>query len=272
MDNINDFCPWDGLITDSSPHSPQNNCTEDNGASIQGRMSSPLGCRSSAKYVTTVMSKFDEQKKDLVRSIGFGGLLDMHEMSRVNRFFSHWLVSITNWEDGIISTNAGVKMKIVSHDIEKIIGIPARGKDILSSSIKEEDKCGFLEKHMSFLGPEHSLLKTADTIIQRALPLNMTKNDADQFKIAYVIFVMGRFLAPTRQFYTGNFNFWHALLKPDEIKDFNWSDYVLSCLLDSARVVFFANLLKNEVPTITGCPLLLQVILLYFSTLFFHFI
>jgi hypothetical protein len=163
-------------------------------------------------------------------------------------------------------------MKIVSQDIEKIIGIPARGKDILSSSIKEEDKCGFLEKHMSFLGPEHSLLKTADTIIQRALPLNMTKNDADQFKIAYVIFVMGRFLAPTRQFYTGNFNFWHALLKPDEIKDFNWSDYVLSCLLDSARVVFFANLLKNEVPTITGCTLLLQVILLYFSTLFFHFI
>jgi hypothetical protein len=179
-------------------------------------------------------------------------------MKLVNRFFSHWLVSKTKWEDGTININEGVKMKIVAHDIEKIIGIPSTGTNILAYSIKEEDKTTFLQKHMPFLGPEHSLLKVADSIVQRDLPLNMSKEDGDQFKIAFVILVMGRFLAPTKHFYTGNYNFWHALINPDKIKHFNWSDYVLSCLLDSARVVFFANILGTEVPTITGCPLLLR--------------
>jgi hypothetical protein len=233
---------------------------QENGTCFQARTVSHVGCRSSANNVIAVISKFNQQKKDLVSSIGFGGLLELHEISRVNRFFSHWLVSKTNWEDGTININEGVKMKIVAQDIEKIIGIPSTGTDILAYSIKEEDKTTFLQKHMPFLGPEHSLLKVADSIVQRDIPPNMSKEDGDQFKIAFVILVMGRFLAPTKQFYTGNYNFWHALINLDKIKHFNWSDYVLSCLLDSARVVFFANILGTEVPTITGCPLLLQVI------------
>jgi hypothetical protein len=208
------------------------------------------------------MAKFNEKKRELVRSIGLGGLLELHEMSKVNRVFSHWLVSSTNWENGIITAGEHIKIKIVSEDIEKIIGIPARGRDVLASAIKEEDKVAFLEKHFSFLGSENSMVETAETIIQKDLPPDMSKKDADHFKIAFVVFIMGRFLAPTTIFCHGNYNFWHAILNTDEIKDYNWSEYVLSCLLDSARVVYFGNFLKKPVVTLTGCPILLQVIIL----------
>jgi hypothetical protein len=169
------------------------------------------------------------------------------------------LVSNTNWENGVITAGEHIKMKIVSEDIEKILGIPARGRDVLASAIKEEDKASFLEKHLSFLGSENSMVETAETIIQKELPINMCKKDADHCKIAFVVFIMGRFSAPTTVFFHGNYNFWHAILNIEEIKDYNWRDYVLSCLLDSARVVYFGNLLKKPVVTITGCPILLQV-------------
>jgi hypothetical protein len=230
-----------------------------NSQSIQ-RRTTPIGCRSSANYVSAAMAKFDQKKRELVRSIGFGGLLEMHEMSKVNRVFSHWLLSSTNWEDGVITAGEHIKIKIVSEDIEKILGIPSRGKDVLASAINEEDKALFLEKHSSFLGNENSMVETAESVIHKDISLQMCKTDVDQFKIAFVIFIMGRFLAPTTVFCHGNYNFWHALLNPDEIKDYNWSDYVLSCLLDSARVVYFGKFLKKPVVTITGCPILLQVI------------
>jgi hypothetical protein len=260
MEINNGFSPWSANSVIRSPRNQQRNSSDDNGSSIHDRTGSLIGCRSSANYVSGVMSKFDEQKKGLVNSIGFGGLLELHEMSKVNRFFSHWLVTRTNWEDGIIKTSEDVKLKMVPEDIHKIIGLPAIGRDVLESSIQEEDKDSFLEKHMYFLGRENCMINTAEAILKRPLATNISKQDADQFKIAFVVFIMGKFLAPTTNFYSGNYNFWHAVVNADEIKNYNWNGYVLSCLLDAARVVFFARFLKKEVNTIMGCPLLLQVI------------
>jgi len=70
---------------------------------------------------------------------------------------------------------------------------------------------------------------------------------------------MGRFLAPTNDLCIGNWDFWSALEKPDDIKHYNWSAYILNCLLDSARVIMFSGMLNKSVSTITGCPLLLQI-------------
>jgi hypothetical protein len=104
MDKNNGFSPWAAMSNLSSPYNTSNETV----ACITDKVASPIGCRSSANFVSGVMSKFDEQKKDLVRSIGFGGLLELHEMSKVNRFFSHWLVTITNWEDGVIKASEDV--------------------------------------------------------------------------------------------------------------------------------------------------------------------
>lgn len=226
----------------------------------QPKNSSPINCRSSAIHVAAVMSKFNETKRDLVKQTGLGGLLELKQMNKVNRRVSLWLLSKIGWEDGIIDIHDNLRMKFVSEDIEKIIATPATGRDVLATSLKQEDKEKFWEEHLSFLGPEESMLQKADAMVQEDLPANMTSRDADQFKIAFVIFIMGRFLATTKDFYVGNWNFWHALAIPEEISSYNWSAYVLSCLLESARKLLFANLMETASPAITGCPLLLQVI------------
>jgi hypothetical protein len=205
------------------------------------------------------MGKFCETKKHLVRSIGFGGLLELHDMNRVSRLFSHWLISNTNWEYSVITIGDNIRMKIVSQDIEKIVGLSASGKDVLATTLAEEDKSAFFAKHLSFLGDQQTMLATADRLVQQDLPQNMTTKDAEQFKIAFVIFIMGRFLAPTNDVNTVHSNFWPALVNPNEIKEYNWSAYVLSCLMDSARILLFSNLINTPVSSILGCPLLLQV-------------
>ncbi|RLM85866.1 uncharacterized protein C2845_PM04G13850 [Panicum miliaceum] len=66
---------------------------------------------------------------------------------------------------------------------------------------------------------------------------------------------MGRFLAPTTDHCLGNWDFWRAFSDPDEISSFNWSGYVLSHIIDSARLIEFGNLCKDPISSITGCPL-----------------
>lgn len=253
MERTNAASPWSG----SQRRSTSNNNKEPKHAQPN------LGCRSSAIHVSLVMGKFGETKRQLVRSIGFGGLLELHDMNRVSRYFSHWLLSNTNWEYNVISVRDDLRLKIVSQDIEKITGLSASGRDVLSTSLTEEDKPAFFAKHLSFLGDQQTMLATADKMVQQELPRNMTPKDAAEFKVAFVVFIMGRFLAPTNDINTVHSNFWNAVVKPDEIKDYNWSAYVLSCLMDSARILLFSNLINKPVSSIIGCPLLLQVKYIY---------
>ncbi|CAL4905327.1 unnamed protein product [Urochloa decumbens] len=224
---------------------------------------SSITCRSSAGHVASVMAKFDERKKDLVRSIGFGTLLDMPQINRVNRKFSLWLLTKTSWENSCIQAGDEVKINICAADIERIIGLPATGKDVVS--LTKDEKMDFIEKYLYFLGDEHSILGRADSFVRADLPEELNKQTRDQFKIAFVIFIMGRFLAPTVDFYVGNWDFWSALVQPDDIGNFNWSGYVLGQLLDAARVIEWAPIYNNNISAITGCPLLLQI--MYFDNI-----
>ncbi|RLN00962.1 hypothetical protein C2845_PM06G05830 [Panicum miliaceum] len=123
-----------------------------------------------------------------------------------------------------IEVGNNVKMRIADEDISMIIGTPV-----------------------------------SDFFVQKQLPAQLNKEYENQFKIAFVIFIMGRFLAPTTDHCLGNWDFWRAFFDPDDISSFNWSGYVLSHIIDSARLIEFGNLCKDPISSITGCPLIIQI-------------
>jgi hypothetical protein len=59
----------------------------------EGGGSSSIGSRCSPKAVYSVISKFSEYKKQVVRDIGFGGILDLPCITKVNLRLSSWLLS-----------------------------------------------------------------------------------------------------------------------------------------------------------------------------------
>jgi hypothetical protein len=222
----------------------------------------PIYCRSSARDVAVVMSKFDDIKRDLVKSIGFSGLLELPHINKVSRSFSLWLLSKTKWLTSSIHIDGNTSIQICDEDICGIIGTPLTDKIVKNAITTEEEKKIFLETKLSFLGDERSVLSKAAMFVQAELPSQLTKEYTDQFKTAFVIFIIGRFLAPTADYYTVKSDFWGALAAPDEISSFNWSGYILCSIIDAARQVEFSNIRDEGVTSITGCTLLLQVIFL----------
>lgn len=152
-----------------------------------------INCHSSPGHVAAVMSKFDSRKRDLVKSIGFGGLLEIHDIGDVNMKFSIWLLSHTNWESAMLEIGQNRSVKFAPDDIERIIGTPSSGKDVIHSSIKEEEKPLVIAQHLSFLGvgDEQSLLERALLFVQQDLPIGFSHKLANQFKVAFVIIYNG---------------------------------------------------------------------------------
>jgi len=51
-----------------------------------------ISLRSSIKQLYDVLSSFDDLEKELVRSVGFGGLLMFPALRQINRRFAVWLM------------------------------------------------------------------------------------------------------------------------------------------------------------------------------------
>lgn len=144
--------------------------------------------------------------------------------------------------------------------IGKIIGISSTGLDVASKSfIDDQEKTSFVKSMLSFLGSEDQILEAAEAFVETELQYPTTKEQADSFKMAFVIFVMGLFLAPSATPCHGKTDFWGALAIRDQIGAYNWSSYVMTRIFEAARMVTWDTAEHRTVQYITSCPLIMQV-------------
>jgi hypothetical protein len=118
--------------------------------------------------------------------------------------------------------------------------------------------CGLNSDELSMKFEFHNL-KAAELVIKKDYPNGMDKIEMDKFKVAFVVFVMGTFLAPTCKYNTVNPDFLGSLVNPDEINQYNWSAYVLDHLIQATARVQDDLHTRRDVSNITGCSLLIQV-------------
>lgn len=96
----------------------------------------------------------------------------------------------------------------VDYDVKNIIGIPCgprRMTGLASDDVKARK--AFIQQSIGGLANETNS--------------GMTKKQCDNFKVSFVIFVVGHLLAPTTRNNVGNTSFWDALTVPDEIPQYN---------------------------------------------------
>lgn len=219
--------------------------------------------RCSVRHAVSVIDSFSEYKRWLVKEIGFGGLLELPMIQKLNLKLSSWTMSKVDPIKRAIVINAKKVLPFSPSDVAKVFGIPCGNRDVRGpdGNINEES-ISFIKKT---LGMDHSAahsLRAAEDFLNRNITEESSKLEKDCFQIAFVIFVMGHVLAPSSKHDYKSIDFWGALASTEEIAQFNWCEYVLQCLLDAVTKLKID--IDNGVTTanLTGCHLFLQVFFL----------
>lgn len=242
---------------------PRSNNTKKEGSSIT--LSHPIDIDSlvflsSSQVVRDVVQLFDGPKKKMVESIGFAGLLHLPSIPSVDKSFSLWLLRNLKWFTGSLCAGDNINLTISPEHIGNVIGLNHTGIDVSEKSFESSaEKLSFLQSRLSFLRSERDIVQAAQSFVQAPSPQTISQTYSNNFKVAFVIFVMGRFLAPGEDFTEGNSDFWGALEEPEAINCYNWSSYVLSNILDSARKLEWDMVKKRKLSPICGCTFIIMV-------------
>lgn len=203
-----------------------------------------------------------------MRSIGFGGLLELPLHRKVGHRFSLWLLTkVARDAAGAQPAAAGkvAGIPFYPHDVSKVFGVPSGGrpvpkKDQVQGLVSDEAKAtvrgtlGLDEGDDSRL----RILHAAKHVLKKKFRRGMAEKDGAAFKVAFVVFVVENLLAP-REVDSVSLDYFMALRRPDEIQTYDWSEYVIRVILDSAREVQAALAQGQPVENLFGCILFLQI-------------
>lgn len=84
------------------------------------------------------MSKLSEFKKQLVRDIGFGGLLEVPCISKVNLKFLGWLLSKLDTDESCLLLSESSQIYVHEKDIGVVFGLPCSDIDVHSVDLSAE--------------------------------------------------------------------------------------------------------------------------------------
>ena len=174
------------------------------------------------------MSKFSEFKKELVRDIGFGGLLEVHNLK-----LSAWLLSRLDTDESCLVFSESRHIYVHEKDIGIVFGIPCGDIDVSSIDISPE-QLDDIRNTCGLCGKDSRSFKSLEYVLQKHIDDRSSRLELDRFKISFVIFVMGHLLAPSANHNHGNCDFWAALKDTDMIYRFNWCRYMYSYVMEAA--------------------------------------
>ncbi|CAL5017614.1 unnamed protein product [Urochloa decumbens] len=217
--------------------------------------------RCSPKAVYTMVSKLSEFKKQLIRDIGFGGILDLPCINKVNLRLSAWLLTKLDTEDSELVISESRRIYVHERDVGIVFGLPCGEIDVASMDVTSEQ----IESIKSLCGlnsKDGRSFKGVEFVLEKHLDDRSSRIERDSFKIAFVIFVMGHLLAPSAKYDCGNLDFWGALKDTEMLERMNWCRYVYSHVLDAAQKARDEMIRKNRVTNLYGCHLFLQVLFL----------
>ncbi|VAH03644.1 unnamed protein product [Triticum turgidum subsp. durum] len=217
--------------------------------------------RTSVTKVVSIVSSFNEYKRFLVNEIGWGGILKLPALARLNLRFSKWWMSRLDGPSMSVHLNATKRLRFWPGDVHKVFGVPCGPKNILGPDGQcSETTIQFLRSVLGMPKKGNQVLKAAESNLTRPLSEHCSSNlEKDCFKMAFVIFVIGHLLAPSNKHDTSIIDYWGEIANTDRIADFDWCNYVLSDLISASQQVQ-SDMRNNKLKThLQGCHVFLQV-------------
>ncbi|KAI4984982.1 hypothetical protein ZWY2020_017612 [Hordeum vulgare] len=206
---------------------------------------------------------FNDFKKQLIRDIGFGGVLAIKTLPKLNLKFSSCLMEKVNPETREILIEDYRAIMFSSQDVSNVFGIPCGAKNISSYPTELSEACAEFKKFAEDMSDKgvHSL-KAAEAILVKHLDAESRTLDIDMFKIASVIFVVGHMLCPSSKNEYTTVDYGGALSTTAEISEHNWAELVVEHLLAAVRKLKSDLHTRHSTIHLLGCHLFLHVFVL----------
>lgn len=216
--------------------------------------------RISVKQAVSVIEKFSEFKQWLVQEIGFGGLLKLPMIPKLNLKLSKWLMSKVCVHRRAIVISESKVLRFWAEDVGKVFGVPCGNRDVKGRDARiSTESVDFIKQTLRMGQSGAHSLKAADEFLLCDITEDSSQLEKQCFQIAFVIFIIGRLLAPKTKHNYAVIDFWGAIASAENIQQYNWGEYVLQCLMDAVTKLkqdILNGVLTNN---LFGCHLFLQV-------------
>ena len=219
--------------------------------------------RCSPKSVFSLVSNLSEFKKQIVRDMGFGGILDIPCISKLNLKLSAWLLSKLESEDNCLVFGPSRRIYVHEDDVGIVLGIPNGDIDVSTTSVTDE-QLELLRSSIGLVSSDTRSIKGIEYILEKHLDDKSSSQEIDGFKVAFIVFVIGHLLAPCVKHDQVHLDFWGALKNHASLERYNWCRYVYGHVLEAAQKVRSEIINKGRVTSLSGCHYFLQVINLNF--------
>ena len=246
-----------GSVTPSSANS-----SDDEAASA-----SNITNRCSPKSVFSLVSSLSEFKKQIVRDMGFGGILDIPAISKLNLKLSAWLLSKLDSEESCLIFGPSRRIYVHEDDVVIVLGIPNGEIDVSTTSVTDE-QLELLRSSIGLVGSDPRSIKGIEYILEKHLDDKSSSQEVDSFKVGFVVFLVAHLLAPCVKHDQVQLDFWGALKNPAWLERYNWCRYVYGHVLEAAQKVRAETIAKGRATALLGCHYLLQVTIMFFYLIF----
>ncbi|KAL6609417.1 hypothetical protein ACP70R_039386 [Stipagrostis hirtigluma subsp. patula] len=210
--------------------------------------------------VARIFGGLDGVKRELVKEIGFDGLLKLPGQFELDETLSLWLLSRLDTDSCSLITPRGEMLPIRDVDVHFVLGIPFHGTEVRHDNKVHGEVLAAIKRKLSITGTAATLtMDYLEHLLMKDYAEPMQKEEKDAFKIAAVLYAMANLLAvdgPKNRF---PLSLLRNFLDTNTIGQINWSGYVLSIIREAA--VHVKRLIEEgkEIHTLGGCTYFLQV-------------
>ncbi|KAE8767616.1 hypothetical protein D1007_60990 [Hordeum vulgare] len=218
------------------------------------------------KDVYEVSGYLTDEQKALIVYIGLGGMLDVDNITHVDREFSWHLLLNVDLERATLKIDETVVYAFNEVDIHNILGI-ALGGDIEIECKNASPTVDQLASIRSALGLAEAFLYVTTSDLKLALKRPCQTPLSDQYRvrtiIGFAMLCMATCFSPREKRSMVPAEAYEICMDHSNLHRVNWGKYIFTELI---RVAARCQqlLLEGKAPHVYGCPLVLQV--LYFDS------
>ncbi|CAO2141406.1 unnamed protein product [Urochloa humidicola] len=155
------------------------------------------------------------------------------------------------------------KIKFRKDDVATVFSVTNSGRSVVANPRPKKEVVSLVL--CDLIGLKNSRdrsIKSLLDVIRREYGSVMTPRECVSFKLTFVIYVMSTVLIPGSRFDHVYLDYVDALVDPNEIRSYDWSDFVFRKRIDAITHMKIGLRSTKKVANITGCSMFLQVLYL----------
>ncbi|KAL6654911.1 hypothetical protein ACP70R_008376 [Stipagrostis hirtigluma subsp. patula] len=220
-----------------------------------------LDYRYSAIGFHTIVKGLSRKQQESVRSIGFGGLLEIPYISKVDRRLYAWLLSRIDVERMVLKVSDDHEVAVDAANVRRVLGIPCGNLSVYGSSTSDRKNSRRMVRQI--LGVKGTDPMPAIKDIENNLLESKkcsTPDEKQLFLCSFIILVAEMLLSPRQGFEKVPVNLCPGFANPLNSEQYDWCSYVVDELRYSSILVKQALASGMESISLHGCLVALQLI------------